>query len=624
MSVLSTGTSALLAFQRALGTVSHNVANVNTEGYSRQRVDLEARPGQTSGAGYVGAGVSIQKLQRLADGLTFARQVDSSGELGRLTQLSTFADRIDSLFNNSATGLATPWANFYGAVKGVVSEPGSSVARQAMLDSANQLASRFRAVDSQLTAMGKEADQRLAAQVDVANQLATEIAALNQQIAASGSNASPDLIDQRDVRVQKLAGLTGAEIVPQDDGSLNVFSGGQALVLGTRAGKLALSADPYNPERQVLALSTPSGAVKLPSGTLSGEIGGLLEFRERVLEPARADLGRMATAFAVAFNQQQRAGVDYKGNAGQDLFVIPSPPVDASAGNTGTASFSASISDVGALKGSDIELRFASGSWSAVRAGTGEPLPMSGTGTAASPFVIEGVSLVMSGAPANGDRFMLRPTSEAAAGLQVVLKDPDAIAAASPLRAQVDPSNLGSAKPGTMSVTDAGAFASFAGAQVEFIDATSYTVDGAGPFAYTPGAAITGNGWSMTLDGAPEAGDTFNLSRTPARSTDNSNARLLAGLDGKSILDGGTVNLTSGLSRITSRVGTESQHAQMNLAAQQALHDQVVAERDSVSGVNLDEEAADMLRYQQAYQAAAQIISTADTMFQTLLGAVRR
>jgi len=231
---------------------------------------------------------------------------------------------------------------------------------------------------------------------------------------------------------------------------------------------------------------------------------------------------------------------------------------------------------------------------------------------------------VMSGAPANGDRFMLRPTSEAAAGLQVVLKDPEAIAAASPLRIQIDPSNLGNAKPGTMSVTDPALFATFTGAQVEFIDSASYTVDGDGPFAYKPGTAITGPGWSITLDGTPGAGDTFDLSRTPARSTDNSNARLLAALDSKAVLDGGTVGITAGLSRITSRVGTESRHAQMNLAAQQALHDQVVAERDSVAGVNLDEEAADMLRYQQAYQAAAQVIATADTMFQTLLGAVRR
>ncbi|TZF87303.1 hypothetical protein FW784_11275 [Lysobacter lacus] len=236
----------------------------------------------------------------------------------------------------------------------------------------------------------------------------------------------------------------------------------------------------------------------------------------------------------------------------------------------------------------------------------------------------EGVSLVVSGAPANGDRFMLRPTSEAAGGIALIQRDGNAIAAAAPLRAQIDPTNLGDAKPGTMQVTDATQFASFTTAQVDFIDANNYTIDGAGPYTYSAGTPIAGNGWSMAIDGTPEAGDTFNLSRTPPRSTDNSNARLLSGLDAKAVLDGGTTDITSGLSRITARVGAESQHAQMSLDAQQVLHDQVVAERESVSGVNLDEEAADMLRYQQAYQAAAQVISTADNMFQTLLGAVRR
>jgi flagellar hook-associated protein 1 FlgK len=624
MSVLSTGSSALLAFQRALGTVSHNVANVNTEGYSRQRVDLAARPGQNTGAGYVGQGVAVQQLQRLADGLTFARQVDSSGELGRLSQLGSYADRLDGLLSNTSTGLGKPFASFFSAAQGVVAEPGSAIARQAMLDSADQLASRFRSVDSQLNAMGSEADQRLAATVDTANQLAGEIAKLNQQIASSGANASPDLIDQRDLRIDKLASLTGANVVPQDDGSLNVFSGGQALVVGARAGKLTLAQDPYRLDRKVLSLDTPAGPVKLPSGALSGEVGGLMEFRERVLDPARADLGRMATAFATAMNAQNRAGVDYTAAAGGDLFSISAPRVDGNVANTGSATFTASVADVAALKGPDIEMRFAAGSWSAVRAGTGEPVAMSGAGTAASPFMVEGVALVTGGTPANGDRFLLRPTSEAAGAIALVQRDGNRIAAAAPLRAQVDPTNLGDAKPGAMQVTDATQFASFTTATVDFIDANNYTIDGAGPYTYTPGTPIAGNGWSMTLDGTPGAGDTFNLSRTPARSTDNANARALATLDAKSLLDGGTTDITTGLSRITARVGAESQHTQMSLDAQQVLHDQVVAERDSVSGVNLDEEAADMLRYQQAYQAAAQVIATADSMFQTLLGAVRR
>lgn len=624
MSVLSTGSSALLAFQRALGTVSHNVANVNTDGYSRQRVDLVARPGQTTGAGYVGSGVAIQQLQRLADGLVFARQVDSSGEMGRLQQLDSYSGRLDSVLSNASTGLEQPWSKFFGAAKGVVAEPGSPIARQSLIASADQLTTRWRAMDSQLTALGTDADSRLSAQVTVVNQLSGEIANLNRDIVAAGTNASPDLIDQRDTRIAKLASLTGAQVLPQADGSTTVFAGGQALVLGARAGKLTLAPDPYRADRKVLSIDAVGGPVKLPPGSMSGEIGGLLDFRDRVLDPARAELGRVATAFATTYNAQQRAGVDYNGNPGTDFFSIPAPRVDANAGNTGSASFTSSISDVGALKGPDIELRYTAGSWTALRASTGQPLTMTGTGAAGNPLVVEGVSVVVGGAPASGDRFTLRPTSEAAGGIKLIQRDPNLIAAAAPFRAQVNPTNLGDAKPGALQVTNASTFAGFTTARVDFIDANTYTVNGGAPQAYTPGQAVTGPGWSMAVNGTPVAGDSFDLSRTPARSTDNSNARALAGIDSQTLLDGGTVGLTTGLSRLTARAGTEAQNAGMNLEAQTVIHDQVMAERDSVSGVNLDEEAADLLRYQQAYQAAAQVISTADTMFQTLLGAVRR
>ncbi|GAB2523895.1 flagellar hook-associated protein FlgK [Lysobacter humi (ex Lee et al. 2017)] len=624
MSVLSTGSSALLAFQRALGTVGHNVANVNTQGYSRQRVELENRVGQNTGVGYVGNGVSVARLQRLADGLVFARQVDSSGEMGRLQQLNDAAGRLDSVLGNPATSLSKPWAAFFGAAKSVVAEPGSSIARQSMIDAGDALASRFRTLDAQMATLGRDTEDRLAGQVDMANQLAGEIARLNRDIVVAGPNASNDLIDQRDLRITRLAGLTGAEIVEQDDGAMNVFAGGQPLVLGDRAGKLALTADPFRADRKVLALDSVGGPVQLPPGAVSGEIGGILEFRGRVLDPARAELGRLATAFAASFNATHRGGVDYNGAPGTDFFSIPAPPVQGHGGNTGTATFTTGIADVGALKGLDVELRFAGGSWSAVRPGTGEPVAMAGAGTSGSPFVIEGVSLVVGGAPANGDRFSLRPTLDAAAGLKVAQRDPNAIAAAAPFRVAVDATNLGNARPGSMQVTNAAAFSGFTTARIDFIDATNYTVDGAGPFAYTAGQPITGAGWSVTFDGAPEAGDTFDLSRTPARSTDNGNARLLGGLDQRGLLDGGATGLTTGLSRLTARVGSEAQHAALNLEAQTALHDQVIAERDSTSGVNLDEEAADLLRFQQAYQAAAQVISTADNMFQTLLGAVSR
>ncbi|MGO4220267.1 flagellar hook-associated protein FlgK [Lysobacter sp. TAF61] len=624
--VLSTGTSALLAFQRALGTVGHNVANAATPGYSRQRVEFAARPGQANGPGYIGQGVDVARLQRLADGLVFARQVDSSGELGRLSQLSSMSDRIDKLVSDSATGLSTPWSAFFNAAKGVSADPTSQVARSQLLASGEQLASRWRALDGQLSSLEGESEQRLKDKVGDANRLASEIAALNQDIASAGSNAAPDLLDARALRIDQLASLVGAETVAQDDGSINVFTpGGQPLVLADRAMKLTTIADPYRPDHLQVALEGGGGAVRLPQSAVSGELGGLLEYRDRVLDPARAELGRLATAFAESFNAAHRAGVDYNGAAGKDFFTIAPPRVDAHAGNTGSATINANVSDVAALKGNDLVLRF-DGTWKATRADTGEAVPMTGTGTAADPFKVAGVSLVVGGAPAVGDSFALRPTADAAGSLRVAISDPLQIAAASPLQVKGDTTNLGDARASAAKVTDPAAFASFAGATVEFIDATQYTINGAGPYPYTAGTPIgdPATGWSMTLTGTPAAGDSFLLARTPPRSSDNGNALALAGLDQKTVLDGGTQSLTSGLSGLTARVGGEARHAKLSLEAQTAINDQVIAERESLSGVNLDEEAADMMRFQQAYQAAAQVITTADNMFQTLLSAVRR
>ena len=624
--LLSTGSSALLAFQRALGTVSHNVANAATPGYSRQRVELAARPGQPTTGGYIGQGVDVASLQRLADGLVFARQIDSSGELGRLQQLSSMAGRVDSLVSDPSTGLSTQWSAFFNAADAVAADPTSSVARSQLLAAGDQLAGRWRSLDNQMSALETESGQRIQGTISDANRLAGEIADLNRNITAAGSNASPDLLDARALRIDQLATLVGADTVAQDDGSLNVFTaGGQAMVLGNQAMKLTTVADPFRPDRVQIALQGASGSVRLPSASVSGELGGLLEFRDRVLDPARAELGRLATVFATGFNEAQRAGVDYNGAAGTDFFTLAPPKVDAHAGNTGSATIAATIDDVSALKGNDLVLRF-DGAWSATRADTGEPVAMTGSGTAADPFKVAGVSLEIGGTPAVGDRYSLRPTADAAGNLRLALTDPSKIAAASPLQAQADTANLGDARAGSAQVTDSAAFASFAGATIEFIDDGQYTINGAGPYPYTAGSPIAdaAAGWSMSLAGTPTAGDRFTLARTPPRSGDNGNALVLGGFDRQGILDGGTQSLTDGLSQLTARAGTDARHAALSLEGQSAIHDQVIAERESVSGVNLDEEAADMMRFQQAYQAAAQVISTADTMFQTLLSAVRR
>ena len=618
--LLGTGSSALLAFQRALSTVGHNVANAATPGYSRQRVELEARPGQPSSIS-IGQGVDVDMLRRLADGL-----VDSAGEVGRLGQLSSLSSRVDGLLSDSATSLSAPWSAFFNAAQGVVAEPTSTTARNQLLATGQQLAARWRSLDGQLASMDDEVDRNIAGKVADANRLATEIAALNRDIVSAGAaGTSPDMLDARDQRVQQLSTLVGAETVMQDDGAMNVFTaGGQPLVLGARASALSAIPDAYRPDRLQLALASSAGPVRLPEGNVGGELGGLLEFRGRVLDPMRAELGRMATVFAETFNATQNAGIDYNGNPGADVFAIPAPRVDANAANTGTATLATAVDDTAALTGQNLVLRFDGSAWSAMRADTGEAVAMTGTGTVADPFKVGGVAITVGGSAVAGDRFLLTPTAGASAGIQVVMTDPAGIAAASPLVTKADLGNLGDARAAGASVTDPAAFASFTGATIDFIDANNYTIDGAGPYAYAAGTAIAGSGWSLTLQGAPAAGDSFTLGRTPPRSSDNANARLLAAVDSMRTLDNGTADLTSGLTRLTARAGNEARHAQLSLEAQQAIDTQVNAERESVSGVNLDEEAADILRFQQAYQAAAQIIATADSMFQTLMGAVRR
>jgi flagellar hook-associated protein 1 FlgK len=457
------------------------------------------------------------------------------------------------------------------------------------------------------------------------NRLSGEIANLNRDIVAAGSNAAPDLLDARDQRIDQLAALVGGSALAQDDGSVNVFTaGGQALVLGIRSQQLSTTPDPYHPERLQLALATPAGTVALGAGNVSGALGGLLEFRGNVLDPTRAELGRLATAVTSQYNAAQQAGVDYNGNAGTAMFTIPAPRVAAHASNTGTASLAASVNDVSALQGADLVLRYDGSAWAATRADDGSSVTMSGAGTAASPFVVNGVSIVVSGTAAAGDRFDLSPTSGVASGMQLALSDPLTIAAAAPLQVGVDPANTGTAVANGTQITNATTFASFSGATIDFLDSTQYTINGTGPYAYAPGTPIASGGWSLSLSGTPAAGDSFTLSRTPPRSADNANARAMAVLDQTGVLDGGVTSVTTGMGTLTAQVGGDARHAELSLQAQQTIHDQIAAERDSESGVNLDEEAADMLRYQQAYQAAAQVMATADTLFQTLLGAVRR
>ena len=622
--VLSTGTGALIAFQRALATVSHNVANVATEGYSRQRVELSTRSPTDMGYGYVGNGVQVSDVRRIADQLANTRLLESGGELARAQQLSGLASRVDTLFSDKATGLAGVWSNFFDATTGLTSNAASSAAREDVLSDAKALTARFKQLNNQLDSLSNEVNSGLRSSAEEVNRIGAEIARLNGEIVSNPNNVSNDLLDQRDRLVSQMVGFTGGTAVQQGDGSLNVFtSGGQALVVGNTSSKLTVATDPYRPERVRLALDGNGQQIQLNDSSLGGKIGGLMDFRSDVLDPAQSELGRIAVGLAEAFNQQHRAGMDLNGQMGTDFFTVPAPRVNGNANNTGTGTLTASVGDLSKLDAQNVVLKFDGTAWSATRSDTGANVPLTGTGTAADPLVINGVELVVGGAPAPGDRFLLQPTAGAAGGINVAIDDPNRIAAATPVKAKAELDNVGTGRIGSVKVTDSTNANLLTPADIEFIDGTQYTVNGTGPFTYTPGQPINANGWSLSLDGVPAAGDRFSVGSTGAGSSDNGNAIALGNLDDAKALNGGTVSLNGAIGGLTTTIGSAARQADYAADAQQVLYDQAQAARDSISGVNLDEEAANMLRFQQAYQAAAQVISTADTMFQSLLSAVR-
>ncbi|MCI1074167.1 flagellar hook-associated protein FlgK [Stenotrophomonas maltophilia] len=624
-SVLSTGTGALLAFQRALATTSHNVANLNTPGYSRQKVNFATADPQNYGYGTVGNGTRITDIRRTADQLAISRLLDSSGELARLKQLSSMADRVNALVSDPATNVSGVWSNFFDSVSGLSSNASGTADRQNMLDGGKALANRFVQLNTHLNNLNSEVNNGLLAGATEINRLAQEIAQINGAIGTNIATAAPDLLDRRDQLITQLIGYTGGTAVIQDGGIMNVYTaGGNALVVGTTATKVTTVADPYQPERLQLALETQGNTIRLDPKAVGGQVGGLMEFRDTVLTPAQAELGKLAVGLAETFNQAHHQGVDLYGKMGGDFFNIGNPRVTANNSNTGTASLSATYGDLGKLDAQNVVLQFDGTNWKASRADTGASVPLTGSGTAADPLMINGVKLVVGGTPSANDRFLLQPTAGVAGSMEMAITDPSRIAAAAAVKGAAATANTGTGKLSGVTVTDASNANLRNPAAIVFTSATTYTIDGGPPQTYTPGQTISANGWSFVLDGAPKVGDTFNITPTPAGSSDNSNAAKLAKVESAKTFNAGTVTLNGALGGLTTQVGAAARSAEYSLDAQLVINDKAQEARDEVSGVNLDEEAADMLRLQQAYQAASQLISTADSMFQTILGAVRR
>jgi flagellar hook-associated protein 1 FlgK len=629
--IFSIGVSGLNAAQAGLLTTEHNISNVNTPGYNRQQIVQATNTPQYTGAGYMGQGVNVTTVKRVYDQFLQTQLLQQQNQSSQLNTYYTQIQQINNVIADPTTGLQSAIDGFYSALNGVANAPSSQAARQTLLGSAQSLANNFNSLGQLLTQINTSVNGQITSSVTSINAIAQQIAALNQAIVAaqgaSNGQQPNDLLDQRDQLVSQLSQQIQTTVVSQPDGSYSLYIGdGNALVLGNQSYALKTSPSASDPSLLTVSYSTPGGTtIPIQSESLNGGVlGGLLAFQTQTLQPTQNTLGLLATGLATTINQQQQLGQDLNGALGTNLFTVGSPAVYSNSGNTGTAVISASISNASALTGSDYLLKYEGASgYTLTRLSDNTTTTLSSL-----PQTIDGMTInPANGTPAVGDSFEIRPTANGAQAIGVAITNTSQIAAAVPVIADSSLNNTGSGTIGQASVN--GSPPPDPNLQnpvtITFTSPTTFDVSGTGAglpatgVTYTTGAPISYNGWTVAINGSPNAGDVFTVGPNSNAANDGGNALLMAQSQTAQMLYGGTSSFEAAYAQLVSTIGNKTSELQATSQAQSTLVSQTQQAQQSLSGVNLDEEAANLIRYQQAYQAAGKAIQVANTMFDAIL-----
>jgi flagellar hook-associated protein 1 FlgK len=647
--IINSGISALNAFKRQLETTGHNIANVNTEGYSRQVVQFQTRAPQALPQGFIGAGVEVASVRRRYDDFLATQVRDYTSSHAEYDFFLQRANQVDNVIADASAGINDAMQMFFASVNDVADDPTDIAARSVMISRADQLGDRFHSLDGWFEDMRRRLNQDLERQVNEINSFARSLADVNVRIRSAGSSSGgvPNhLLDERDKLIDDLSEFTSVATVEEADGVKNVFVGtGQALVVGTAYSTMGVTNNPLAVDRKELVIQQAGGGVVTVTEQMTGgSLGGALRFRDEVLDESQNALGRVALGMASFFNAEHQTGMDLDGQLGGDFFNVASPKVVGAPGNTG--SITVGHADFSSLTTHDYRMDFDGATWTMTDLASGQPVALTGTGSVADPFLADGLRVVVNSAAA-GDSYLVQPTRNGASGFDALVADERQIAAAEAVTTSANPANSGTGLIGPGALTaraGSGAgpappvginLAYQAGNQLaisappgaQFVDASGAPIGGS--VAYVSGETyrvdVPGLGiFDFDMTGAPAVGDSFSLSDNADGIGDNRNARRLADLQTANLMLGGTASFATTYGALVADVGTKTQQASSNAGVQGRLLAQAQAAKDEVSGVNLDEEAADLVRFQQAYQAAAQVINVANSLFDTLLGAVRR
>ncbi|ANB03541.1 flagellar hook-associated protein FlgK [Ectothiorhodospira sp. BSL-9] len=606
-------TSGLNAAQRALDTTGHNIANVNTEGYSRQRTEQGTRPAQFSGAGYVGRGVDVNTVRRMYDEFVQTQLRNNTTSSEYYNTQRDFISRVDNLLADPAAGLSPGLQQFFSATQELANDPTSSANRTVLISEAESLVDRFKFLDQRLKDQQTIVDGQIGSGVDEVNGYADSIAKLNQQIVAAQGRGQPpnDLLDKRDQMVLEMSKFVDVNTTVQDDGSMNVFIGrGQGLVLGNKATPLSANRPTPGAPLEVKFGGQGNKEVNVTNLISGGKLGGLLDLRSSVLDKAQNELGRVAVSIAVGFNNQHTQGLDAEGKLGRDFFKVPEPEVLAGRGvDEPKPEVSFDPAGLSGLKSSDYRLQYQDGDWNLTRLSDGQKLGSYGDG---SEVKVDGLVIKMpNGSHEDGANFLIRPTRSAAQGIDVAVREPQRIAAA-----QAFSTNL---------AEDQELVFFSPGAGYEPGDDLTFSAFEEDPTQSGLWRATTPDGAEIVIRSTEEPDGGVLLTGNDAFGPgDNRNALALAQVQGTRYLDDGRSSIEDAYNGLIGKVGTQTRQTQVAAESQARLLADAKAQRESLSGVNLDEEAANLLKFQQAYQASAQVIAVTSTLFDTLIGVARR
>ena len=637
--LLNIARTGVLASQSQLGVTSNNIANANTAGYHRQVATQSTLESQRLGGSFYGTGTYVNDVKRIyndyaARELRIGQTTLSAAEAsyGKLSELDQLFSQIGKIVPQSLNDL-------FAGLNSIADLPADIGIRNSTLTNAKQVASSLNQMQSHLNSQLNQTNDQIVGMTKRINEIGTELANLNLELMKS-PNQDAQLLDKQDALVQELSQYAQVNVIPLENGAKSVMLGGSVmLVSGEVAMKMGTKAgDPFPNERQ-LTSSIGSLSVTVDPSKLGGQLGAIFDYRDQTLIPASHELDQLALGIADNFNKMQAQGIDLNGQVGANIFKDINDPimslgrVAGLSGNTGTATLGVTIDDTSLLTGGAYELSFtAPASYKLIDTQTGNTtlLTLSGsTLSGGSGFSIE----IKAGAMASGDRFAIRPTAGASNGIEVVMKDPKGIAAASP-KITADAANSGNTQVKLTQINNRSA-ANFpvTGSELtikldttavpptyEAFDSAGASLGAAAP--YTP-PSISAFGFTFEVDSKAAAGNdrfTFDLSFAEG---DNSNAVAMAKLSETKLMNGGKSTLADVFEKTKLDIGSKTKAAEVRVGSAEAVYQQAYARVESESGVNLDEEAANLMRFQQAYQASARIMTTAQQIFDTLITSVR-